>query len=125
MVCSRRASVSMRGAWASAPLSSSERLVAVLLAALGADRCAPADDDAEHAEREEGEVRSFGHGGAVAGPDRSCGKKRDEGEDDAGEHRSGMDPNALGGGGQGLPPGFKLPNLDFNKLGKRDDKRGR
>ncbi|MFC7547628.1 signal recognition particle protein [Plantactinospora sp. GCM10030261] len=37
----------------------------------------------------------------------------------------GLDPNALGGG-QGLPPGFKMPNLDFNKLGKtkRDDKRG-
>jgi signal recognition particle subunit SRP54 len=29
----------------------------------------------------------------------------------------GMDPNALGGAGaQGLPPGFKLPKLDFNKL---------
>ncbi|MEU7901942.1 signal recognition particle protein [Actinoplanes sp. NPDC049118] len=29
----------------------------------------------------------------------------------------GMDPSALGGGpGQGLPPGFKLPKLDFNKL---------
>jgi signal recognition particle subunit SRP54 len=27
----------------------------------------------------------------------------------------GMDPNALAGG-QGLPPGFKLPKLDFNKL---------
>jgi signal recognition particle subunit SRP54 len=40
----------------------------------------------------------------------------------------GMDPGALGGGpGQGLPPGFKLPKLDFNKLTnpKRpdDDKR--
>jgi signal recognition particle subunit SRP54 len=36
----------------------------------------------------------------------------------------GMDPGALGGGpGQGLPPGFKLPKLDFNKLSKppRDD----
>jgi signal recognition particle subunit SRP54 len=35
-----------------------------------------------------------------------------------------MDPGALGGGpGQGLPPGFKLPKLDFNKLAKppRDD----
>jgi signal recognition particle subunit SRP54 len=35
----------------------------------------------------------------------------------------GMDPNALGGPG-GLPPGFKLPKLDFNQLGKpkkRDD----
>jgi signal recognition particle subunit SRP54 len=29
----------------------------------------------------------------------------------------GLDPNALGGG-QGLPPGFKLPNLDFSKLNK-------
>jgi signal recognition particle subunit SRP54 len=28
----------------------------------------------------------------------------------------GLDPNALGGGGPGLPPGFKLPKLDFNKL---------
>ncbi len=27
----------------------------------------------------------------------------------------GMDPNALGGGGM---PGFKLPNIDFNKLNK-------
>jgi signal recognition particle subunit SRP54 len=34
----------------------------------------------------------------------------------------GMDPNALGGG-PGLPPGFKLPKLDFNKLAKPDDKR--
>jgi signal recognition particle subunit SRP54 len=38
----------------------------------------------------------------------------------------GLDPNALGGGGgQGLPPGFRLPKLDFNKLNnppkKRDD----
>jgi signal recognition particle subunit SRP54 len=36
----------------------------------------------------------------------------------------GLDPNALGGPGQGLPPGFKLPKLDFNQLGKpkkRDD----
>nr|BFE68478.1 hypothetical protein GCM10020092_017790 [Actinoplanes digitatis] len=36
----------------------------------------------------------------------------------------GMDPSSLGGGpGQGLPPGFKLPKLDFNKLTnpKRDD----
>jgi len=34
----------------------------------------------------------------------------------------GLDPNALPGG-QGLPPGFKLPKLDFNKLNnpKRDD----
>ncbi|MEV8510158.1 signal recognition particle protein [Actinoplanes sp. NPDC051475] len=34
----------------------------------------------------------------------------------------GMDPNAIAGG-QGLPPGFKLPKLDFNKLSnpKRDD----
>jgi signal recognition particle subunit SRP54 len=30
----------------------------------------------------------------------------------------GMDPSALGGGG--LPPGFKLPKLDFGKLGKKD-----
>ena len=29
----------------------------------------------------------------------------------------GMDPNALAGG-QGLPPGFKLPNIDFSKLNK-------
>jgi signal recognition particle subunit SRP54 len=34
----------------------------------------------------------------------------------------GMDPNALAGG-QGLPPGFKLPKLDFNKLGKQTDER--
>jgi signal recognition particle subunit SRP54 len=35
----------------------------------------------------------------------------------------GMDPNALANG-QGLPPGFKLPKLDFNKLNnpKQDDK---
>ncbi|MBO4209827.1 signal recognition particle protein [Micromonospora echinofusca] len=32
----------------------------------------------------------------------------------------GVDPNALAGG-QGLPPGFKLPKLDFNKLTRRDD----
>src|SRR4051812_14646350 len=37
----------------------------------------------------------------------------------------GLDPNALAGG-QGLPPGFKLPKLDFNKLSsppkpKRED----
>ena len=34
----------------------------------------------------------------------------------------GLDPNALGGA-QGLPPGFKLPNIDFNKLQrpKKDD----
>jgi len=31
----------------------------------------------------------------------------------------GLDPGALGGG-DGLPPGFKLPKLDFNKLGKRN-----
>jgi signal recognition particle subunit SRP54 len=30
----------------------------------------------------------------------------------------GLDPQALAGG---LPPGFKLPNLDFNKLTKRKD----
>jgi len=39
----------------------------------------------------------------------------------------GLDPNALGGPGQGLPPGFKLPKLDFNKLNNPkkpgDDKR--
>jgi signal recognition particle subunit SRP54 len=38
----------------------------------------------------------------------------------------GLDPNALGGA-QGLPPGFKLPKLDFNKLNNPkkpgDDKR--
>jgi signal recognition particle subunit SRP54 len=41
----------------------------------------------------------------------------------------GLDPNALAQG-QGLPPGFKLPKLDFNKLTnqpkdpkKRDDER--
>ncbi|MEU8113196.1 signal recognition particle protein [Micromonospora sp. NPDC048947] len=33
----------------------------------------------------------------------------------------GMDPNDLAGG-QGLPPGFKLPKIDFNKLGKGGDK---
>ncbi|MEU4561647.1 signal recognition particle protein [Actinoplanes sp. NPDC023936] len=34
----------------------------------------------------------------------------------------GMDPGALGGGG--MPPGFKLPKLDFNKLNKpKDDNR--
>jgi len=31
----------------------------------------------------------------------------------------GVDPGALAGGG-GLPPGFKLPKLDFTKLTKRD-----
>jgi signal recognition particle subunit SRP54 len=31
----------------------------------------------------------------------------------------GLDPNALGGG-DGLPPGFKLPKIDFNKLTRRD-----
>jgi signal recognition particle subunit SRP54 len=31
----------------------------------------------------------------------------------------GFDPNALASGG--LPPGFKLPKLDFNKLSKRKD----
>jgi signal recognition particle subunit SRP54 len=31
----------------------------------------------------------------------------------------GLDPNALGGG-EGLPPGFKLPKIDFNKLTKPD-----
>ncbi|MGI5144862.1 signal recognition particle protein [Plantactinospora sp. CA-294935] len=34
----------------------------------------------------------------------------------------GLDPNALQGG-QGLPPGFKLPKLDFNKLGKRPEEK--
>jgi signal recognition particle subunit SRP54 len=35
----------------------------------------------------------------------------------------GLDPGALGGG-QGVPPGFKLPKLDFNKLSKpKDDNR--
>jgi signal recognition particle subunit SRP54 len=35
----------------------------------------------------------------------------------------GLDPGALGGG-QGVPPGFKLPKLDFNKLNKpKDDNR--
>ncbi|WP_328461530.1 signal recognition particle protein [Actinoplanes sp. NBC_00393] len=35
----------------------------------------------------------------------------------------GMDPGALGGGQGGMPPGFKLPKLDFNKLSKpKDDK---
>ncbi|WP_045741420.1 signal recognition particle protein [Actinoplanes rectilineatus] len=35
----------------------------------------------------------------------------------------GLDPSALAGG-QGMPPGFKLPKLDFNKLSKppKDDK---
>ncbi|MFC0530194.1 signal recognition particle protein [Phytohabitans kaempferiae] len=32
----------------------------------------------------------------------------------------GLDPSALGGGPGGLPPGFKLPKLDFGKLSKRD-----
>jgi signal recognition particle subunit SRP54 len=31
----------------------------------------------------------------------------------------GVDPEALANGG--LPPGFKLPKLDFNKLTKRKD----
>ena len=35
----------------------------------------------------------------------------------------GLDPGALAAG-QGLPPGFKLPKLDFNKLTKRDGERG-
>jgi len=35
---------------------------------------------------------------------------------------AGMDPNALAGG-QALPPGFKLPKLDFNKLTNPDPKR--
>ncbi|GAB3082466.1 signal recognition particle protein [Micromonospora schwarzwaldensis] len=33
----------------------------------------------------------------------------------------GLDPGDLAGG-QGLPPGFKLPKIDFNKLGKGGDK---
>ena len=33
----------------------------------------------------------------------------------------GLDPSMLGGdGAQGLPPGFKLPKLDFSRLQKRD-----
>ena len=37
----------------------------------------------------------------------------------------GFDPTALpGDGAQGLPPGFKLPKIDFNKLGKRPDEKG-
>jgi signal recognition particle subunit SRP54 len=32
----------------------------------------------------------------------------------------GMDPSALGGGPGGLPPDFKLPKIDFGKLGKKD-----
>jgi signal recognition particle subunit SRP54 len=31
----------------------------------------------------------------------------------------GFDPASLGGG-DGLPQGFKLPKLDFNRLQKRD-----
>jgi signal recognition particle subunit SRP54 len=34
----------------------------------------------------------------------------------------GLDPSALDGGAQGLPPGFKLPKLDFGKFSRRDDK---
>ncbi len=33
----------------------------------------------------------------------------------------GLDPGDLAGG-QGLPPGFRLPKIDFNKLGKGGDK---
>ncbi|MFC5945325.1 signal recognition particle protein [Micromonospora harpali] len=33
----------------------------------------------------------------------------------------GLDPGDLAGG-QGLPPGFKLPKIDFNKLGKGDNR---
>ncbi|MEU6076681.1 signal recognition particle protein [Micromonospora sp. NPDC047074] len=36
----------------------------------------------------------------------------------------GLDPNDLTGG-QGLPPGFKLPKIDFNKFGKGGDGRPR
>jgi signal recognition particle subunit SRP54 len=34
----------------------------------------------------------------------------------------GFDPSALqgGDGAQGLPPGFKLPKIDFNKLRKQE-----
>ena len=32
----------------------------------------------------------------------------------------GLDPTSLDQGASGLPPGFKLPKLDFNKLTKRD-----
>ncbi len=35
----------------------------------------------------------------------------------------GLDPNALAGG-HGLPPGFKLPKLDFSKFTKRDEQDG-
>jgi signal recognition particle subunit SRP54 len=31
-----------------------------------------------------------------------------------------LDPSSMDAGGTGLPPGFKLPKLDFNKLTKRD-----
>ncbi len=34
----------------------------------------------------------------------------------------GLDPAALDGGEQGLPPGFKIPKLDFGKLTRRDGK---
>jgi signal recognition particle subunit SRP54 len=33
----------------------------------------------------------------------------------------GFDPAAMGGDGAGLPPGFKLPKLDFNKLQRPDE----
>jgi signal recognition particle subunit SRP54 len=33
---------------------------------------------------------------------------------------SALDPASLDGGMQGLPPGFKLPKLDFGKLTRRD-----
>jgi len=36
----------------------------------------------------------------------------------------GLDPASLQGG-QGMPPGFKLPKIDFNKLGKRQDGDGK
>lgn len=35
---------------------------------------------------------------------------------------SALDPSALDQSAQGLPPGFKLPKLDFNKLTRRDGK---
>jgi signal recognition particle subunit SRP54 len=34
----------------------------------------------------------------------------------------GMDPSALDGAPPGLPPGFKVPKLDFGKLTRRDGK---
>jgi signal recognition particle subunit SRP54 len=37
----------------------------------------------------------------------------------------GLDPSAFEPGAAGAPPGFKPPKLDFNKLGKREDKGGK